>query len=173
LHIFFVISKNELDRLKEMVPSTKLLYLLLRKYDRSNCLSFRRQCINRSIIKKSLFITVLFALLVAHSFLSAQDATPFLGTWKGAINAMGQEIGITVEFSLDEAKKISRETSMSPSKVPQIYPSEIYRSREKRYLSRSSIPGLQEIRPLAANWTRAAKKYPEIFLKEGQRVHSP
>jgi hypothetical protein len=60
----------------------------------------------RSIIKKSLFFTVLFALLVVHSFLSAQDAAPFLGTWKGAINAMGQEIGIVVEFSLDEAKNI-------------------------------------------------------------------
>jgi hypothetical protein len=61
---------------------------------------------NRRLIKKSLFIIVLFTLVVANSSLSAQDATPFLGTWKGALNAMGQELGIVVEFSLDEAKNI-------------------------------------------------------------------
>jgi hypothetical protein len=61
---------------------------------------------NRRLVKKSIFIPVLLALVVAHSSLFAQDATPFLGTWKGAISAMGQEFGIVVEFSLDEAKNI-------------------------------------------------------------------
>jgi hypothetical protein len=61
---------------------------------------------NRSFIKKSLFITVLFALLMAQSSLYAQDATPFLGTWKGALSVMGKELVIIVEFSLDDAKNI-------------------------------------------------------------------
>lgn len=61
---------------------------------------------NGRLVKKSIFIPVLLALVVAHSSLFAQDPTPFLGTWKGAINVMGQELGIIVEFSLDEAKNI-------------------------------------------------------------------
>jgi hypothetical protein len=57
-------------------------------------------------MKMSLITPVLFALLVVHSSLSAQDATPYLGTWKGAISVMGQELEIIVEFSLDDQKNI-------------------------------------------------------------------
>ena len=60
----------------------------------------------RSFMKMSLITPVLFALLVVHSSLSAQDATPYLGTWKGAISVMGQELEIIVEFSLDDEKNI-------------------------------------------------------------------
>ncbi len=61
---------------------------------------------NRSFMKKWLFIPVLFALLVVHSSLSAQDAAPYLGAWKGAISLMGQELEIIIEFSLDDEKNI-------------------------------------------------------------------
>ena len=61
---------------------------------------------NRSFVKKWLFIPVLFALLVVPSSLSAQDAEPYLGTWKGTISVMGQELEIIVEFSLDDEKNI-------------------------------------------------------------------
>ena len=61
---------------------------------------------NRSFVKKLLFIPVLFALLVVYSSLFAQDAKPYLGTWKGAISVIGQELEIIVEFSLDDEKNI-------------------------------------------------------------------
>jgi hypothetical protein len=61
---------------------------------------------NRSFMKVSLIIPVLFTLLVAHSSLFAQDTKPYLGTWKGAISGMGQELEIIVEFSLDDNKNI-------------------------------------------------------------------
>ncbi len=61
---------------------------------------------NRSFVKKLLFIPLLFTLLVVHSSLFAQDAKPYLGTWKGAISVMGQELEIIVEFSLDDEKNI-------------------------------------------------------------------
>jgi len=61
---------------------------------------------NRTLIKKLLFIPIVFALLVIHSSLFAKDAKPYLGTWKGAISAMGQELEIIVEFSLDDEKNI-------------------------------------------------------------------
>lgn len=61
---------------------------------------------NRSFMKKLLVFPVFFALLGIHSSLVAQDAEPYLGTWKGAINVMGQELEIIVEFSLDNEKNI-------------------------------------------------------------------
>jgi hypothetical protein len=60
----------------------------------------------RSFMKLLPIISVLIALFVAHSYLSAQDAKPYLGTWKGAISGMGQELEIIVEFSLDDEKNI-------------------------------------------------------------------
>jgi hypothetical protein len=61
---------------------------------------------NRSFLRNSLFIPALFALLIAHSSLSAQGDEQYLGTWKGAISVMGQELEIIVEFSLDDGKNI-------------------------------------------------------------------
>jgi hypothetical protein len=86
--------------------SLEYLFPLLRIYVKLDSFFLRRQFMCRRIIKKSLFITVLFALLVAHSFLFAQDEAPFVGTWKGAINIGGMELGIVVEFSLDAEKNI-------------------------------------------------------------------
>ena len=60
----------------------------------------------RSLIKNLMFIPVLLALLLVHSSLMAQDAKPFLGTWQGALNLMGQELEITIKLSLDEEKNI-------------------------------------------------------------------
>jgi len=60
----------------------------------------------RSLIKNLVFIPALFALLLVHSSLKAQDINPFLGTWNGALSVMGQELEITVELSLDEEKNI-------------------------------------------------------------------
>lgn len=61
---------------------------------------------NRSFIRKLLFIPVLFALLVVQSSLFAQDVKPYLGTWKGAISVMEQKLEIIIEFSLDDEKNI-------------------------------------------------------------------
>jgi hypothetical protein len=60
----------------------------------------------RSLINVSLFLFLSIALLSSYSFIFAQDAKPFLGTWNGAISAMGMEIEITVKFALDETKAI-------------------------------------------------------------------
>ena len=61
---------------------------------------------NRSLFNASLFLFLSISLLSSHSFIYAEDAKPFLGTWNGAISAMGTEIEITVKFSLDETKAI-------------------------------------------------------------------
>ena len=60
----------------------------------------------RSLINVSLFLFLSIALLSSHSFIYAEDAKPFLGTWNGAISAMGMEIEITVKFALDETKAV-------------------------------------------------------------------
>ncbi len=60
----------------------------------------------RSVLKNLLLIPVFMALLLVHSSLIAQDTKPFLGTWDGALSAMGTELNITVEFSLDEENNI-------------------------------------------------------------------
>ncbi len=60
----------------------------------------------RSLIKNLVFIPALFALLLVHSSLMAQDTKPFLGTWNGALSVMGQELEITIELSLDEENNI-------------------------------------------------------------------
>ena len=61
----------------------------------------------RSLINASLFLFLSIALLSSHSFIYAQDAKPFLGTWNGAISAMGMEIEVIVKFTLDDNKAIS------------------------------------------------------------------
>jgi len=61
----------------------------------------------RSLTNVSLFLFLSIALFSSHSFIYAEDAKPFLGTWNGAISVMGMEIEITVKFSLDETKAIT------------------------------------------------------------------
>ncbi len=61
----------------------------------------------RSLINVSLFLFLSIALLSSHSFIYAEDAKPFLGTWNGAISVMGMEIEITVKFALDETEAIT------------------------------------------------------------------
>lgn len=61
----------------------------------------------RSLINVSLFLFLSIALLSSYSFVFAEDAKPFLGTWKGAISGLGQEIEIIVKFALDENKSIT------------------------------------------------------------------
>lgn len=60
----------------------------------------------RSLLKNLVITPAIFALLLAHSTLMAQDTKPFLGTWKGALSVMGQELEIIIELSLDEGKNI-------------------------------------------------------------------
>ncbi len=57
-------------------------------------------------VKSPMLIPVVMALLLVQPSLMAQDAKPFVGTWKGALSVMGQELEITIEFSLDEGNKI-------------------------------------------------------------------
>jgi hypothetical protein len=59
----------------------------------------------RTLIKNLIFVPALFALLLIHSSLMAQDTKPFLGTWNGTLS-IGMELEIIVEFSLDEEKNI-------------------------------------------------------------------
>lgn len=60
-------------------------------------------------MKKSLSLLIsllVILLLYTPGLAAAQDAKPFVGTWNGAIMAGGMEIGITVNFSLNEAGKL-------------------------------------------------------------------
>ena len=57
---------------------------------------------SRSILKNFFFISCLLALLSANPPAFSQDAKPFVGTWNGFIDAMGQQIEIIVEFSIDD-----------------------------------------------------------------------
>ncbi|NOR14171.1 MAG: hypothetical protein GQ544_00550 [Candidatus Aminicenantes bacterium] len=54
-----------------------------------------------------LFPLVLIVLLVVPTTLAVQDAKPFVGTWNGAIMAGGMEIGIAVNFTLDDDGKLA------------------------------------------------------------------
>ncbi len=56
--------------------------------------------------KTLLLIILLFAFLSVNSLVFPQETKPFLGTWKGAINVMGQEMEIIVKLSLGENKEI-------------------------------------------------------------------
>lgn len=47
-----------------------------------------------------------FALLAVASA-QAQDAKPFVGSWKGSLSIMGMELEIKVAFSLDESQKLN------------------------------------------------------------------
>lgn len=55
---------------------------------------------------RNVLLSVLVALLLAGSFIFAQDPKPFLGKWKGSISIMGTELEIIVEFSLDDKGNI-------------------------------------------------------------------
>ena len=54
-------------------------------------------------------IAIVFAALglAAAGAAMAQDASPFLGAWKGKIGIAGQELEIGLNFKLDEAQKIT------------------------------------------------------------------
>jgi hypothetical protein len=63
-------------------------------------------------MKKSTFRKTLLLIILLVSFLSVnslvfpQETKPFLGTWKGSLNVMGQELEIIVKLSLGEKKEI-------------------------------------------------------------------
>ncbi len=59
-----------------------------------------------SFRKTLLLIILLFTFLSVNSLVFPQETRPFLGTWKGAIDVMGQEMEIIVKLSLDEKKEI-------------------------------------------------------------------
>ena len=59
-----------------------------------------------SFRKTLLLIFLFFAFLSVNSLVFPQETKPFLGTWKGAINVMGQELEIMVKLSLDDKKEI-------------------------------------------------------------------
>ncbi len=59
-----------------------------------------------SFRKTLLLIFLLFAFLSVNSLVFSQETKPFLGTWKGAISVMGQEMEIIVKLSLGEKKEI-------------------------------------------------------------------
>jgi hypothetical protein len=50
-------------------------------------------------------LVMMVCLVVAGTY-AAQDAKPFVGIWNGAIMAGGMEIGIVVNFSLDDAGEL-------------------------------------------------------------------
>lgn len=59
-----------------------------------------------SFRKALLLIVLLFTFLSVNSLVFPQETKPFLGTWKGALNVMGQELEIIVKLSLSETKEI-------------------------------------------------------------------
>lgn len=54
-----------------------------------------------------LFVFLVSFIFVSGSFLLAQDAKPFIGTWTGNISAEGTDLEIVVKFSLDKDNAIS------------------------------------------------------------------
>ncbi len=59
-----------------------------------------------SFRKTLLLIILLVAFLSVNSLVFPQETKPFLGTWKGSLNVMGQELEIIVKLSLSEKKEI-------------------------------------------------------------------
>ena len=53
-----------------------------------------------------MIIPIALVFILVHSTLIAQDAKPFVGTWNGALNIGGQELGIIIELSLDESENL-------------------------------------------------------------------
>jgi len=45
-------------------------------------------------------------VFVAAGVARAQDAKPFIGSWKGSLTVMGTELEIAINFKLDEAQTI-------------------------------------------------------------------
>jgi len=60
----------------------------------------------RTLKKFAACIPVLFAMLLVHPSLVAQDSSPFLGTWNGSLSVAGQELEIILDLTLDEGKNI-------------------------------------------------------------------
>ncbi len=87
-----------------------------------------------SFRKTLLLIILLFTFLSVNSLVFPQETRPFLGTWKGAIDVMGQEMEIIVKLSLDEKKRF-REPLMSPcSQALWMFLSHPLLSKGKKYL---------------------------------------
>ena len=60
----------------------------------------------KRVFVSTLSILVLFLLVSINSSVFAQDAKPFLGTWKGSLAVMGMDMEIIIELSLDDTKNI-------------------------------------------------------------------
>ena len=60
---------------------------------------------NKTTIKR---IALVFAALafLAVAWAQAQDAKPFLGSWKGTLSIAGMELEMRVTFSLDESSQL-------------------------------------------------------------------
>ena len=56
---------------------------------------------HRTMKKWLTCIPVLLLLLVFQSASIAQDTKPFIGTWNGTLSLPGQELEITIDFSMD------------------------------------------------------------------------
>jgi hypothetical protein len=69
-------------------------------------LFFWRKRMKESPSKILMIIPIALVLVLAHSALMAQDAKPFVGTWNGALNLVGQELEIIVELSLNESNNL-------------------------------------------------------------------
>ena len=56
---------------------------------------------HRTMKKCLTCIPALLVLLVFQSASIAQDTKPFIGTWNGTLSLPGQELEITIDFSMD------------------------------------------------------------------------
>ncbi len=61
---------------------------------------------HRTMKKCLTCIPVLLVLLVFQSPSIAQDTKPFIGTWNGTLSLPGQEMEITIDFSMDEENQM-------------------------------------------------------------------
>jgi len=56
--------------------------------------------------RRAIILAAAVIMAAALSQAYGQDGKPFLGSWRGKLDAGGQEIEIRLVFSLDETKKI-------------------------------------------------------------------
>ncbi len=61
----------------------------------------------RKTFHRVVLVLAALALLAAVSPAQSKTEKPFLGSWKGQIDIMGQTLEIRLVFTLDEAKKIA------------------------------------------------------------------
>jgi hypothetical protein len=65
----------------------------------------KESCMKKDFVKRICFVLGALAFIAVASA-QAQDTKPFIGAWKGTLSVAGMDLEISLNFTLDEAKKI-------------------------------------------------------------------